>query len=390
MQNIVILGSTGSVGTSTLDVVARHPNKFSIIALAANSNVTKMLDQCEVYQPQIVIMSQPDAAEQLQQLLGDKGLDHIEVQSGTSALLDIVQNPKVDTVMSAIVGAAGLMPTLAAVQAAKKVLIANKEPLVMTGDLFMREAIKSGATILPIDSEHNAIFQCLPDDQSRRGVRKIHLTASGGPFLGRKWSDLSAITPKQACAHPNWSMGQKISVDSATMMNKGLELIEAAALFDMPAAEVEIIIHPQSIIHSLVEYNDGSFLAQLGAPDMRIPIAHALSWPERIESGANTLNLADIARLDFQSPDMNNLPCLGLAKEAAIEGDSAPAILNAANEIAVAAFLNNELKFTDIPKIIEVVLETITNTKINSIEDVLRIDNEARHHATTRLKSLAN
>ena len=390
MQNIAILGSTGSVGTSTLDVVARHPDKFSITALSANSNVTKMVDQCEVFQPQVVIMSQVEAAEQVKQILGDKGLDHIEVQSGSNALLDIVQNQKVDTVMSAIVGAAGLMPTLAAVQAAKKVLIANKEPLVMTGDLFMREAKNSGATILPIDSEHNAIFQCLPDDQSRRGVSKIHLTASGGPFRGRKWSELTEITPKEACAHPNWSMGQKISVDSATMMNKGLELIEAAALFNIPAAEVEIVIHPQSIIHSLVEYEDGSFLAQLGSPDMRIPIAHALSWPERIESGADTLNLADIARLDFQTPDMKNLPCLRLARAAAIEGNSAPAILNAANEIAVAAFLNNELKFTEIPKIIEFVLEAITNTTINSIEDVLRIDNEARQYATTTLKSLAN
>jgi 1-deoxy-D-xylulose-5-phosphate reductoisomerase len=259
----------------------------------------------------------------------------------------------------------------------------------MTGDLFMREAAKSGALILPIDSEHNAIFQCLPDNRSKMGVRKIHLTASGGPFRGRKWSDLADITPAQACAHPNWSMGNKISVDSATMMNKGLELIEASALFDIAAKDVEIIIHRQSIIHSLVEYYDGSFLAQLGAPDMRIPIAHALSWPQRIESGAAILSLGEIARLDFEKPDMDNLPCLRLARDAATQGGSVPAVLNAANEIAVGAFLNSRLKFTQIPELIESVINSSNFSPAQCIDDVLQIDNEARQLANAELNSLA-
>ena len=387
MQKIAILGSTGSVGKSTLDVVARHPERFSVVALCAASSVNKMLEQCVAFQPRLAVMAQVDAAEQLQVLLSHKGMEHIQVQSGESALLEMVQSEDIDTVMSAIVGAAGLLPTLTAVKAAKRVLIANKEPLVMTGDLFMREARKSGATILPIDSEHNAIFQCMPDDLSKRGVRKIHLTASGGPFLGKAWSELTDITPAQACAHPNWSMGRKISVDSATLMNKGLELIEAAALFDIPAAEVEILIHPQSIIHSMVEYTDGSFLAQLGAPDMRIPISHALSWPERIESGAKSLQLADIARLDFQRPDMENLPCLRLARQAAIEANSAPAALNAANEVAVDAFLQHKLPFTSIPGVIESVLNSMPIVELTSIQDVLQIDNEARRLAVSELNS---
>ena len=250
------------------------------------------------------------AAEQLEKALADVGLEHINVLSGPGSVCEVAKSEDSDTVMSAIVGAVGLLPTLEAVQAAKRVLIANKEPLVMTGDLFMREAAKSGAIILPIDSEHNAVFQCLPDDQNKGGVSKIHLTASGGPFRGRAWNDLSKITPEQACAHPNWSMGEKISVDSATMMNKGLELIEAAALFGLPTERVNIIVHPQSIIHSMVEYADGSFLAQLGSPDMKIPIAHSLSWPNRIKSGAKTLDITDIARLDFEKPDMDNFALL--------------------------------------------------------------------------------
>lgn len=389
MQRLTILGSTGSVGQSTLDVLALHPDLFVVEALTANNNVDGMLVQCKKYLPKTVVMVDAASAESLSSQLKAHGLAHIEVLSGAESLCAVASSDSCDAVMSAIVGAAGLLPTLDAVKAAKRVLIANKEPLVMTGRLFMQEAHRSGAIILPIDSEHNAIFQCLPDDQNKRGVRKIHLTASGGPFRGRQWSDLTDITPEQACAHPNWSMGQKISVDSATMMNKGLELIEAAALFGVPAHLVDIVVHPQSIIHSMVEYTDGSFLAQLGSPDMRIPIAHSLSWPERIESGAKTLDITEIARLDFEQPDMLNLPCLRLAREAAEQGGSAPAILNAANEVAVDAFLSKRIGFTDIATVIEFTLENIDNVAFSDIDTVLKIDNEARHLATSRLDSLA-
>jgi 1-deoxy-D-xylulose-5-phosphate reductoisomerase len=387
VQNLAIFGSTGSVGTSTLDVVARHPDLFNVYALSASTSVDTLLEQCIAHQPKIAIMASSHSAQELTGKLAKLGQSHIQVQAGESALLDLASNQEVDSVMSAIVGAAGLLPTLEAVRAAKRVLIANKEPLVMTGDLFMREAGKSGATILPIDSEHNAIFQCLPDGRFSCGVRRVQLTASGGPFRGRIWSELSNITPDQACAHPNWSMGRKISVDSATMMNKGLELIEAAALFSIPASEVEIIIHPQSIIHSLVEYQDGSFLAQLGAPDMRIPIAHALSWPDRISSGAATLSLTDIARLDFQKPDMANLPCLRLARRAAEEGGTAPAVLNAANEVAVDSFLAEKISFTAIPTIIEKVMDSMPAIGLVSVEAVLQIDNEARERAVAVIES---
>ncbi len=388
MQRITILGSTGSVGQSTLDVVSLHPELFRVSALTANINVDKMLAQCQVFDPATVVMSAPSAAQELERALAKIGLEHINVLSGAGAIRDVAKSDDCDAVMSAIVGAAGLLPTLDAVQASKRVLIANKEPLVMTGNLFMREAARSGAVILPIDSEHNAIYQCLPSDQHKGGVRKIHLTASGGPFRGRKWSDLSGITPEEACAHPNWSMGPKISVDSATMMNKGLELIEAAALFGLPASQVDIVVHPQSIIHSMVEYVDGSFLAQLGSPDMKIPIAHSLSWPERIESGAKTLDITEIARLDFEKPDMDNLPCLRLARAAAELGGSAPAVLNASNEVAVEAFLQSRIGFTDIPKVIEAAMNAIEHVSISNIEDVLNIDNEAREVAKAELDSL--
>lgn len=377
MQNLTILGSTGSVGTSTLDVVALHPERFNVHGLTANSNVEKMFEQCQRFEPKHVVMQNAQAAQLLAGKLSEIGLS-IDVCAGAEAICELAQDNVSTSVMSAIVGAAGLQPTLKAVQAGKRVLIANKEPLVMTGDLFIREARAHGAVILPIDSEHNAIFQCLPDDQSKSGVRRIHLTASGGPFRGRQWSDLDNITPEQACAHPNWSMGQKISVDSATMMNKGLELIEAAALFELPAEQVNIIVHPQSIIHSMVEYHDGSFLAQLGSPDMKIPIAHALSWPERIESGAKSLDLTEIAQLDFSQPDMKNLPCLQLARDAAVQGGSAPTVLNAANEIAVEAFLNRTIRFTDIPRVIESALEKVNTGAIDTLEAVLNIDNDAR------------
>lgn len=387
-STISILGSTGSVGSSTLDVLAKHPTKFELHALTANDNVEKMLQQCVQYCPQTAVMVCDAAASELEKKLRQNDIDDVVVNSGQAALLAVAEQASTEVIMSAIVGAAGLLPTLHAVRASKRVLIANKEPLVMTGDLFMREAKQHSAVLLPIDSEHNAIFQCLPADQSKKGVRKIHLTASGGPFRGRAWDSLHDITPAQACAHPNWSMGQKISVDSATMMNKGLELIEAAALFNVPASQVEIVVHPQSIIHSMVEYADGSFIAQLGAPDMRIPIAHALSWPERIESGAATLDLTDIARLDFEQPDMANLPCLRLARQAAERGGAAPAVLNAANEIAVAAFLDNEIGFTQIPVIIESALQSIDVSQLDSVESVLKIDNEARQQARSKINSL--
>ena len=388
MQRITILGSTGSVGQSTLDVLGLHPEKFEVIALTANSDVEKMLAQCQAFNPKVVVMADACAAKKLESRFVECGLASIEVLSGAQALCDVAHSSGSDVVMSAIVGAAGLMPTLMAVRAGKRVLIANKEPLVMTGDLFMREAKQAKATILPIDSEHNAIFQCLPDDQSKTGVRKIHLTASGGPFRGREWASLNAITPEQACANPKWSMGQKISVDSATMMNKGLELIEATALFGLPESQVDIVIHPQSIIHSMVEYNDGSFLAQLGSPDMKIPIAHSLSWPERIDSGAKTLDLTDIARLDFEKPDMPNLPCLALARQAAKLGGSAPAILNAANEVAVDCFLKGQIAFTSIASVIDDVLSKSTIANFETIEDVLTIDHEARRLANLAIESM--
>ena len=388
MQSISILGSTGSVGKSTLDVVARHPDRFSVLALTANTNDVQMLEQCLSFQPALVVMVCEQAAERLLTSLAENGVSDIRVEAGISALIEAATLRHCDVVMSAIVGAAGLLPTLEAVRSAKRTLIANKEPLVMTGGLFMEEARRSGATVLPIDSEHNAIFQCMPQDQSKSGVRKLHLTASGGPFLGRKWSDLAAITPEEACAHPNWSMGRKISVDSATMMNKGLELIEATALFDIAASKVDVVVHPQSIIHSMVEYLDGSFLAQLGAPDMRIPIAHALSWPERIQSGADSLDITEIARLDFRKPDMSNMPCLALAREAAEQGGALPVVLNAANEVAVDAFLNKQVSFTSIPRVISSAMTTLSNERIEGLESVLNIDNEARAVAVRTINSL--
>lgn len=384
-QGITILGSTGSVGQSTLAVLSLHPEKFSVIALCAGSNVSKMAEQCLQFCPQQVAMVSVEAANQLRLLLVEQGQAEIEVTAGPQAIIDLAAAQESSVVMSAIVGAAGLLPTLAAVKAGKRVLIANKEPLVMTGDLFMHEARKSNATILPIDSEHNAIFQCLPEQPTKVGIRKIHLTGSGGPFRGRNWSELAEVTPEQACAHPNWSMGPKISVDSATMMNKGLELIEATSLFSVPEQQVDIVIHPQSIVHSMVEYVDGSFLAQLGSPDMKIPIAHALAWPERVASGAASLNLAQMGSLEFIEPDMPQLPCLRLARQAAKEGGSVPAILNAANEVAVEAFLHHRLRFIDIPKILEETLTSVPDGNVGTIEGVLHIDNKAREYATRAL-----
>ena len=378
-QSLLILGSTGSVGVSTLDVASRHTDRFEVYALTAHKNVQLMFEQCKKFEPKVVVMSDVNAAKQLADKFKTNGLDKIEVLAGEGDLAEVAAMDAIDTVMAAIVGAAGMLPTLAAVKAGKRVLIANKEPLVMAGKLFMQASQDFDAVILPIDSEHNAIYQCMPESASQHGgVNKIILTASGGPFRGKKWSSLSDISPEQACAHPNWDMGRKISIDSATMMNKGLELIEACSLFAKPARDIEVVVHPQSIIHSMVEYLDGSFLAQLGSPDMRIPIAHALAWPGRIASGAKRLDITEIARLDFELPDLENMPCLKLAQEAAADGESAPVVLNAANEVAVDAFLNGEIKFTDIPVIIDKTLNNSNQIEINNIDQVLNIDNDAR------------
>lgn len=384
MRKITVLGATGSIGSSTLDVISRHPDQFEVYALTANSQFQKMFELCKQFKPQYVVMVSESAAVQLKELLNSENLS-TEVLSGEQALEEVSAASDVDDVMAAIVGAAGLKPTLAAVREGKRILLANKEALVMTGHLFMEEVQKSGSILLPIDSEHNAIFQCMPsnyrDGLPKTGVRKILLTASGGPFRTRKIETLHDVTPAEAVAHPNWSMGQKISVDSATMMNKGLEVIEARWLFDASSEQIEVVIHPQSVIHSMVQYIDGSVLAELGNPDMRTPIAHALSWPERIESGVADLDIFDVARLDFEKPDNNRFPCLGLAFKALDMGGTAPAILNAANEVAVDAFLSNKIKFTQIAEIIEKSLNQIELQNADTLEVVFEADNEARNVA---------
>jgi 1-deoxy-D-xylulose-5-phosphate reductoisomerase len=382
-QSITVLGATGSVGTSTLDVISRH-EQFRVYALSAHSNTALLLSQCLQFAPVYAVLSDENAAEALRLQLQKAG-SPTEVLWGAEALSRIASDDAVDVVMAAIVGAAGLLPALAAANSGKKVLLANKESLVMAGELFMQAAVASGAVILPIDSEHNAIFQCLPAPaQSRRGdlagqgVRKVLLTASGGPFLHTPVEQLHSVTPAQACKHPNWDMGRKISVDSATMMNKGLEFIEACYLFDLAPAAVEVVIHPQSIVHSMVEYSDGSVLAQLGSPDMRVPIAHALAWPQRIESGADFLSLVKSPDLQFLAPDLTRFPCLELGMEAARQGGFAPTCLNAANEIAVAAFLDGQIRFTDIPRIISGTLAQITCRQPVSIAMIQQLDAEAR------------
>ncbi len=376
---ITILGSTGTIGVNTLDVIKRQDNRYQVIALTAHSNVDKMLQQCLQYHPQFVVMVEEQAAEQLAIALKNQALE-IEVLSGTQALETVVELEQVDYVMAAIVGAAGLLPNLAAAKAGKRILLANKESLVMSGKLFMDAVAENNATLLPIDSEHNAIFQCLPQS-GLQGVTQILLTASGGPFRTRDLDTLYDITPEQAVAHPNWVMGQKISVDSATMMNKGLEVIEACWLFAITTEQIQVVIHPQSTIHSMVAYNDGSVLAQLGNPDMRTPIAYGLGWPERIDSGVAALDLFAIARLDFEQPDFQRFPCLRLAYEAHQAGGNATIALNAANEVAVEAFLNRQLRFTDIPAVIEYALEQTTNGTPESLDEILIQDSESRQQA---------
>jgi 1-deoxy-D-xylulose-5-phosphate reductoisomerase len=380
-QQITVLGATGSIGLSTLDVIARHPERYQVFALSGFSRLPELLALCVRHTPRFAVVPELAVARTLQDDLRAAGLQ-TRVLVGEEGLCQVAADPEVDAVMAAIVGAAGLRPTLAAVEAGKKILLANKEALVMSGALFMQAVRKSGSVLLPIDSEHNAIFQCMPADFARGlgavGVRRILLTASGGPFRQTPLSELAHVSPEQACAHPTWSMGRKISVDSASMMNKGLELIEACWLFDARPDQVEVVIHPQSVIHSLVDYVDGSVLAQLGNPDMRTPIANALAWPERIDSGVPALDLFSIARLDFQAPDEQRFPCLRLARQAAEAGNSAPAMLNAANEVAVAAFLDRRIRYPEIASIIEEVLSLEPVVAVDELDAVFSADAKAR------------
>ncbi len=390
IQNITVLGSTGTIGMNTLDVVARHAERFRVIALTANRQVERLFEQCRQFQPDYAVMLDPDCAEVLQGRIRLAGLD-VEVLSGIEALEKVASLPQVDSVMAAIVGSAGLRPSLAAAKVGKRILLANKETLVMSGGVFMDAVRQHKATLLPIDSEHNAIFQSLPRDFSSdlesSGVKRILLTASGGPFRTVPLCDLDNVTPQQACTHPNWVMGRKISVDSATMMNKGLEVIEAHWLFNAVADKIQVVIHPQSVIHSMVEYIDGSVLAQLGNPDMRTPIAYALGFPERIDAGVSSLDLFKIARLDFEAPDTVRFPCLDLAYQALRQGGTTPAILNAANEVAVDAFLDERIPFKLIPAMIENVLKNICSKPVVELEDVIEADAEARVSARDWMRS---
>jgi 1-deoxy-D-xylulose-5-phosphate reductoisomerase len=384
VQSLTILGSTGSVGANTLDVIERHPDRFRVIALTANTQAGILLEQCRRHRPRYAVIAHVQAAEALALQMKSEGLE-TEVLCGEAELERVATLPEVDTVMAAIVGIAGLRPAFAAAQSGKKVLLANKEALVTAGSVLMQAARVGGAMLLPIDSEHNAIFQALPRDHVRGlgscGVRRILLTASGGPFRLTAPAELEHVTPEAACAHPNWVMGRKISVDSATMMNKGLEVIEAHWLFDAAPHQIEVVIHPESVVHSLVEYVDGSVIAQLGNPDMRTPIAHALGFPERIDAGVDFLDLARIGALHFQAPDTARFPCLRLAYEALQTGGSAPAVLNAANEVAVERFLAGAIRFTEIAELIEAVLGRCAHGALENLEDVLEADRAARECA---------
>ena len=388
-QNITILGSTGTIGVNTLDVIARHPDRYRAYALTANSRVEPLLAQCVQFNPAYAVLLDADAAETLRRQLRDADVA-TEVLCGAEALQRVASLPEVDAVMAAIVGAAGLHPALAAARAGKRVLLANKETLVMSGHLFMQAVQEGGATLLPIDSEHNAIFQVVPPTFAQGlaavGVSKILLTASGGPFRLSTLQELENVTPRQALNHPNWVMGPKITVDSATLMNKGLEVIEAYWLFGAAPEQIEVVIHPQSVIHSMVSYVDGSVLAQLGNPDMRTPIAYALAYPERIDSGVGPLDLFKIGRLDFEKPDTGRFPCLRLAFEVLRLGGSAPAVLNAANEVAVGAFLDNRIGFMDIPRLNEHVLGKVALREAKLLQDLIAADAEARHAADEWLR----
>ena len=382
IKHIAILGSTGSIGVNTLDVIRTHPNRFKVAALTAGKQIDRLAQQCAEFKPAIAVVSDADGASRLEKLLLEKKIN-TQVLYGPQALVSAVTDSGCDTVMAAIVGAAGLVPTLAAAKAGKRVLLANKEALVMSGNLFMQAMKEGGGELLPIDSEHNAIFQCLPPQFSKTpnpslGVEELWLTASGGPFRNTPLEQLGGITPDQACAHPNWVMGRKISVDSATMMNKGLEVIEAFWLFGLPLEKIKVLIHPQSVVHSMVRYRDGSVIAQLGQPDMRTPIAYGLAWPERIEAGVAPLSLTQLAALSFNEPDLIRFPCLPLAFAAAKAGGTAPTVLNAANEIAVAAFLDGGISYLHIPVVVEKALNAMPVVNADSIECILEIDTQTR------------
>jgi 1-deoxy-D-xylulose-5-phosphate reductoisomerase len=391
MKGLSVLGSTGSIGISTLDVVARHPDKYRVVALTANRDVDGLFEQCLKFEPRLAVMADESSAAELAQRLWSRGTN-TEVLSGMVGLEQVAALPEADYVMAAIVGAAGLLPALAAVRAGKRVLLANKEALVVSGRLFMDEAMRHGAEILPIDSEHNAIFQCMPAagarNMDRSGIKRILLTASGGPFRNTPVEELHRVTPEQACAHPNWDMGRKISVDSATMMNKGLEVIEAHWLFQIAPDRIDVVLHPQSVVHSMVEYIDGSVLAQMGNPDMRTPIAHALAWPERIDSGVKSLDLFAVARLDFAAPDLHRFPCLQLAFDAVRAGGTAPVVLNAANEVAVAAFLERRLGFLGIAELVDRTLQVMEIKPAEDLDQLLDVDRQARRAAERALQTL--
>jgi len=379
---ITVLGATGSIGVSTLDVIRRNSDRYRVVALTANQDVDRLVTQCLEHRPEFAVMADEDAAEKLQARLHQQAPD-IDVMSGLDALVKVAGLENVDYVMAGIVGAAGLLPTLAAAKSGKRILLANKEALVMSGSLFMQQAQAGGAQLLPVDSEHNAIFQCMPQDfvagsGQPEGVVRILLTASGGPFRTTALDQLSQVTPEQACCHPNWDMGRKISVDSATMMNKGLEVIEACWLFSVPESMLQVLIHPQSVIHSMVQYRDGSVLAQLGNPDMRTPIAHSLAWPDRIDAGVDVLDMLKTARLDFEPPDLQRFPCLRLAQDAWRAGGTASAVLNAANEVAVHAFLDGRINFTAIAEVIESTLAEVTLRDADSFDVILEEDALAR------------
>lgn len=391
-RRIAILGSTGSIGTNTLDVIRAHPERFEVVALTAAKQVERLAEQCVEFKPRVAVVSDAGSAKKLSELLLAKQVS-TQVLYGPDALITAVLESDCDTVMAAIVGAAGLLPTLAAAKAGKRILLANKEALVMSGNLFMDAVRQGGGELLPIDSEHNAIFQCLPVHYSKspsqhHGVEELWLTASGGPFRNTPIAELSKVTPEQACAHPNWVMGRKISVDSATMMNKGLEVIEAYWLFGLPIEKIQVLIHPQSVVHSMVRYCDGSVIAQMGQPDMRTPIAYGLAWPDRITAGVQSLSLTQQAALNFMEPDLQHFPCLSLAFQAGKQGGTAPVILNAANEIAVAAFLDNSLQYLQIPEVVERVLNTTPPSTLSSLEDILEVDAKSRVLATDVIQRL--
>ena len=394
-QSVCILGVTGSIGQSTLKILNQHPDKYSVFAISAHSRISELLEICKQFQPKVVVVPEQKFAE-LKVLFAQNKLENIEILVGQQGLVSIASHPDIDVVMAAIVGAAGLLPTLAAVKAGKRVLLANKEALVMSGEIMMQAARDHQALLLPVDSEHNAIFQSLPHNyleaerngQPQQGVSRILLTASGGPFLNHSLEQLKEVTPQQACKHPNWSMGQKISVDSATLMNKGLELIEACHLFSISEHFVTVVVHPQSIIHSMVQYVDGSTLAQMGNPDMCTPIAHALAWPERLQTSVPALNLFEYSQLNFQAPDIQKFPALDLARQAMRAGGLAPTILNAANEVAVAAFLKEQIGFTNIPQVVEHTLQKLENSVAEDIECILAKDEIARLVAQQYISSI--